>query len=59
MNRRETRVREYYGYALIAGISVNDERRMMPGFIRDMYKIRTEHDIRVNGGKIARRQIGL
>ena len=46
MKRRETRAREFYGYALIAGISVNDARRMTPGFIMDMFKIRSEYDAR-------------
>ena len=55
-NRRGTRVREYYAYALIAGISVADARRMLPGFIMDMYKIRAEYDVKVNGGKIVKRQ---
>ncbi len=59
MNRRETRAREYYGYALIAGIQIKDARKLTPGWIWDMYKIRVEHDIRVNGGKIARRALGL
>ena len=59
MNRRETRAREYYGYALIAGISLGEARRLTPGWIMDMYKIRAEHDVRVNGGKIAMRQMGL
>lgn len=49
-------MREYYGYALCAGISVKDARRMMPGFIMDMLKIRAEYDIRTNGGKIQKRQ---
>lgn len=31
---------------------------MLPGFIMDMYKMRTEHDARLAGAKIARR-IGL
>lgn len=57
-NRRGTRVREYYAYALIAGISIRDARRMMPGFIMDMYKIRAEYDVKLNGGKIARRTLG-
>jgi len=48
-------VREYYGYALCAGISVKDARRMMPGFIMDMYKIRAEYEFRINGGKIIKR----
>ena len=55
-NRRGTRVREYYAYALIAGISIGDARRMLPGFIMDMYKIRAEYDVKVNGGKIVKRQ---
>ena len=59
MNRRETRVREYYGYALIAGIPVDAARRMTPGFIRDMYMIRMRYDIRVNGGKIVKNKMGL
>jgi len=51
-------VREYYAYALIAGISVNDARRMLPGFIRDMYNIRHKYDIRMSGGKVGRK-LGL
>ena len=58
MNRRGIRVREYYGYALIAGIPVREARRMTPGFIKDMLKIRAEYDVRVNGGKIARKALG-
>ena len=30
---------------------------MMPGFIMDMFKIHAEYEIRVNGGKIAKRQL--
>jgi hypothetical protein len=55
VNRRETRVREYYGYALIAGIPVEEARRMKPGFIRDMYNIRFKYDVRMMGGKIGRK----
>jgi hypothetical protein len=58
MNRRGTRVREYYGYALIAGIPCDKARRMTPGFIMDMFKIRAEYDVRVNGGKIQKRMLG-
>ena len=58
MNRRETRVREYYGYALIAGIKVDEARRMTPGFIRDMYTIRFRYDVRLTGGKM-NRKMGL
>lgn len=49
-------MREYYAYALIAGISVKDARRMLPGFIMDMFKLRAEYDVRVNGGKIVRKR---
>jgi len=49
-------VREYYAFALIAGIGVSEARRMLPGFIMDMFKIRTEYDVRVNGGKIEKRK---
>ena len=56
-DRRGTRVREYYAYALIAGISIAEARRMLPGFIMDMYKIRAEYDVKVNGGKIVKRQV--
>ena len=58
MNRRGTRVREYYGYALVAGIPYSEARRMMPGFIRDMYQIRLKYDAQMNVGKIGRR-LGL
>ena len=58
MNRRGTRVREYYGYALVAGISVDQARRMFPGFIRDMYQIRLKYDAQMSVGKIVRR-LGL
>ena len=51
MNRRATRAREYYGYALIAGIPVSEARRMTPGWIKDMYKIRVDYDMRMNWGK--------
>ena len=58
MNRRGMRVREYYGYALVAGIPVDAARRMMPGFIMDMFKIRAEYDVRLAGGKITKRALG-
>ena len=50
-----TRAREYYGQALIAGISVAEARHMLPGFIMDMFKLRAEYDARMAGAKIARR----
>ena len=55
MNGRGVRVREYYAYALIAGISVTEARRMLPGFVLDCYNVRVKHDYRVNGFKIAKR----
>ena len=50
MNRRSTRAREYYGYALIAGIPIREARRMTPGWIMDMYKIRADYDMRMSYG---------
>ena len=57
MNRRGMRVREYYGYALIAGIPIPEARRMQPGWIIDMYKIRVDYDMRMNYGKSILRQM--
>lgn len=51
-------MREYYGYGLIAGISINEARHMLPGFIMDMYVIRARHDVRVNWGS-TKRKLGL
>ena len=51
MNRRQTRAREYYGYALIAGVTYTEARRMLPGMIADLYRIRMDYDSRVMGGK--------
>lgn len=51
MNRRATRAREFYGYALIAGISITEARRLQPGWIIDMYRLRTDYDARMNYGK--------
>ena len=50
-----TRAREYYGQALIAGISVSEARRMLPGFIMDMYLQRAKYDARLAGVNIPRR----
>ena len=47
MNRRGMRVREYFGYALIAGIGQTEARRMTPGYILDMYMIRAKYDARM------------
>lgn len=44
MNRRGMRVREYYACGLIAGIPIDTARRMLPGFLMDMYRIREKYD---------------
>jgi len=51
-------VREYYAYALVAGISVTEARRMAPGFIRDMFNIRMKYDAQMSGMRF-KRNIGL
>ena len=51
MNRRATRAREYYGYAMIAGLSFTEARRTQPGWIMDLYRIRVDYDSRINYGK--------
>ena len=55
MTRRGMRVVEYYGYALIAGISHDDAEGMLPGYILDMYMIRLRYDARLAGVKIERK----
>ena len=55
MSRRPTRAREYYGYALIAGVQAREARRMTPGWVRDMYKIRMDYDLQINWGKSIRK----
>ena len=57
MNRRATRAREYYGYALIAGVQLREARRMTPGWVQDMYKIRMDYDLQINWGKGIRKMI--
>ena len=46
------RAREYYGYALIAGITVTEARHMLPGFIFDMIRIRMKYDVKLAGAKL-------
>lgn len=46
------RAREYYAYALIAGIAVSEARHMLPGFIFDMVKIRVKYDKKLAGFKL-------
>ena len=41
------RVREYYGYALIAGISHEDAEDMLLGYIMDMYIMRMKYDAKM------------
>ena len=41
------RVREYYGYALIAGISHEDAEDMLLGYILDMYVMRMKYDAKM------------
>lgn len=36
---------------------MEDARRMLPGFIMDMFKLRAEYDVRINGRKIQKRQL--
>jgi hypothetical protein len=57
MSRRATRAREFYAYALIAGISMKEARRLQPGWIMDMYKIRMDYDLRMNYGKSLLKQM--
>ena len=49
---REMRVRELYGYALIAGIHPHEARRLTPGFLVDMYVMRTKYDAKTAGLKM-------
>ena len=52
MNRRGMRVREYYAYALIAGISHREAEDMLLGYILDMYTIRMKYDAKLAGARI-------
>ena len=58
MNRRGIRVREHYGYALIAGIGHDEAENMTPGYILDMYIIRLRYDAKLAGAKLAGRTLG-
>ena len=58
MNRRGRRVREYYGYALIAGISRQDAEDMLIGYVLDMYSMRMKYDAQLAGAKLERRMLG-
>ncbi len=52
MNRRGMRVREYYGYALIAGIGHAEAENTQPGYILDMYAMRLKYDAKLAGAKL-------
>ena len=41
------RVREYYGYALIAGIGHEEAEDMLLGYILDMYMMRLKYDAKL------------
>lgn len=45
------RVREYYGYALIAGIRREDAEDLLLGYIMDMYAMRLKYDARLIGAR--------
>ena len=46
------RVREYYGYALIAGIGHDEAENLTVGYIMDMYMIRAKYDAKIAAGSI-------
>lgn len=52
------RVREFYGYALIAGIGHEEAENTTPGYIMDMYVIRTRHDAQMAGVRMPGRLLG-
>lgn len=46
------RVREWYGYALIAGIHHDEAEITRPGYVMDMYQMRLKYDARLAGAKL-------
>lgn len=58
MNRRGRRVREYYGFALIAGVSHEDAEDMLIGYVLDMYMMRLRYDAKLAGVKLERSVTG-
>jgi hypothetical protein len=58
VNRRGRRVREYYGFALIAGISHEDAEDMLIGYVLDMYMMRLRYDAKLAGAKLERNLTG-
>lgn len=58
MNRRGMRTREYYGYALIAGIGKEEAEDMLLGYIMDMYVMRLRYDAKLAGAILERKALG-
>lgn len=58
MNRRGMRTREYYGYALIAGIGREEAEDMLLGYVLDMYILRLRYDAKLAGANLERRALG-
>lgn len=54
MSRRGRRVREYYGFALIAGIGHEEAEDMLIGYVLDMYMMRLRYDAKLAGVKLER-----
>ncbi len=52
------RTREYYGFALIAGIQHDDAEDMLLGYILDMYAMRLKYDAQLAGVQLERRMFG-
>lgn len=52
MSRRGLRVREYYGFALIAGIGHEEAENTTPGYILDMYTMRMRYDAKLAGARL-------
>ena len=52
------RVREFYGYALIAGIPKSEAEDMTGGWVLDMYIIRMKYDAQLAGATMERKALG-
>lgn len=50
--------RRLYAYGMIAGLSYTEMRRLEPGFVIDLVRIRTDYDIRLAAPGAARRALG-
>lgn len=51
------RVREYYGYGLIAGIGHEEAEDMLLGYVMDMYILRLRYDAKLAGVQLERKMI--